>query len=322
MHRPGRPFLAALLALGALAACASEPGSTAPSVGETTTSVASTSTTVAPTTVPPTTAAPTTTTAAPPTDPDAADIPDGECATIAEGAVGFRNDTDARADEYRSIGVSTEGRTIWSEHWGSTSGPQVLVVGQVHGDECAPAFFVREIRLHPPTEFGIWLIPTLNPDGLAAHTRRTALDLDPNRDGFNLATPEANTLMDATLRIQPVLTVHLHSPYRWVGAHNGPLATKVAVAMSTAVGWGYPYNAGRVQNGTLAFLWEGQELVIPGHQSVLVEFPAMAPAESPNPPDLTQRRETSVPDVRWIARQMRVALYEVFDELARGSTDG
>lgn len=304
---------------GALAACASEA-----TTATTSTTPRSTTTTVAPSTTaePTTTTVEPATTVAPPVDPDAADIPDGECATIAPGAVGFRNDTDARADEYRSIGVSTEGRTIWSEHWGATTGPQLLVVGQVHGDECAPAFLVREIRTHPPTEFGIWLIPTLNPDGLAAHTRRTALDLDPNRDGFNLATPEANALMTATLRIQPALTLHLHSPYRWVGAHNGPLATQVAVALSASVGWGYPYNAGRVQNGTLAFLWEGQELVIPGHQSVLVEFPAMAPGESPNPPDLTQRRETSVPDVRWIARRMRVALYEVFDELAEGVTDG
>jgi len=320
VHRPGRPFLAALLAAGVLTACASSPDTagTVPSTVEPGTTAPTT--TAVTTTEPATTAAPTTT--VPPVDPDAADIPDGECATIAPGAVGFRNDTDARADEYVAIGESTEGRTIWSEHWGATSGPQVLVVGQVHGDECAPAFLVREIRTHPPTEFGIWLIPTLNPDGLAAHTRRTALDLDPNRDGFDLATPEAQALMAETLRVQPALTVHLHSPYRWVGAHNGPLASQVAAAMSASVGWGYPYNAGRVQNGTLAFLWEGQELVIPGHQSVLVEFPAMAAGESPNPPDLTQRRETSVADVRWIARRMRVALYEVFDEIARGSADG
>lgn len=290
----------------------------------TTLPVIATTTSPAPTStvLPTTTVASTTSTIAVGADPDAADIPDGECATIAPGAVGFRNDTDARADEYRRIGESTEGRSIWSEHWGSTSGPQVLVVGQVHGDECAPAFLVREIRLHPPTEFGIWLIPTLNPDGLDAHTRRTALDLDPNRDGFNLATPEAQALMAETQRVQPVLTLHLHSPYRWVGAHNGPLASQVAAAMSASVGWGPPYNAGRVNNGTLAFLWEGQELVIPGHQSVLVEFPAMAPGESPNPPDLTQRRETNPVDVRWIARQMRVAFYSVIDEFAASPLGG
>ncbi len=321
MHRPFPRSLTALLVAAAVAGCASGDetaitSSTAPAIATTTSSAATS--TVSPTT----TTAPTTSTISVPDDPSAADIPDGQCADIAPGAVGFRNDTDARADEYRQIGESTEGRPIWSEHWGSTSGPQVLVVGQVHGDECAPAFLVREIRRHPPTEFGIWLIPTLNPDGLDAHTRRTALDLDPNRDGFNLATPEAQALMAETQRVQPVLSLHLHSPYRWVGAHNGPLAAEVATAMSAAVGWGPPYNAGRVQNGTLAFLWEGQELVIPGHQAVLVEFPAMAPGESPNPPDLTQRRETNAVDVRWVARQMRVAFYAVIDELARGSADG
>jgi hypothetical protein len=249
-----------------------------------------------------------------PVDPSYDDTPEGECARLTPDSIGFRNDSGTLADEYRRIGTSTEGRTIWSEHWGSHTGPQVLVFGQVHGDECAPAFMVRAIREHPPVGFGIWLVPTLNPDGLAGHQRRTALDVDPNRDGYDLVTPEAQAAMQVTELVQPILSVHLHSPYKWVGAHNGLLATQVATAMSEAAGWGLPKNAGRVRNGTQAFLWEGQEVVIPGHQSVLVEFPATSPLESPNPPDPSQRQEGTVAEVIVAAEAMRAALYAVVAE--------
>ena len=239
------------------------------------------------------------------------DIPIGTCDTITAGAIGYRNETGSLANAYERIGNSTLGRTIWAEHWGTLDGPQVLVVGQEHGDECAPAWFVRAIRERPPTTFGIWLVPTANPDGLAAHTRRTADDIDPNRDGFRLATPEARAVMYATSRYQPVLTIHVHSPYQWIGSHNDGLATVVGQAMSDAVGWGPIYHAGRVENGDLAFLWEGQELVIPGHPSVLIEFPAVTEAESPAPPDPSQKDVADVATVDALALAMRDAFYTV-----------
>ena len=268
-----------------------------------------TPTTVAvPSTSSSTTEAPTT---AAPADPSHDDIPVGTCDTIAPGAIGFRNETGHVADQYRRIGTSTQGRPIWAEHWGPADGAQVLVLGQVHGDECAPAWFVQAIRERPPTTFGIWLVPTVNPDGLAAHTRRTASDVDPNRDGFTLVTPEAQAVMSFTQVVQPVLTVHVHSPYRTIGAHNGGLALEVATAMSTAAGWGYPSNAGRVQKDDQAFLWEGQERVIPGEPSVLIELPAVAEAESPAPPQPQRKVVTSVTDVAATATLLRDALYTV-----------
>jgi len=245
-------------------------------------------------------------------DPSYNDIPIGTCDTIAPGAIGYRNETGTLATQYLQIGTSAQGRPIWAEHWGNDGGPQVLVLGQVHGDECAPAWFVQAIRSQPPTTFGIWLVPTINPDGLAAHTRKTAQGIDPNRDGFRLNTPEAQAVMNATALLQPVLTIHVHSPYQWIGSHNGGIATQVAQAMSDAVGWGHILNAGRVRNGDLAFLWEGQERVIAGHPSVLIEFPAVAAAESPAPPDPKQKDVTSVDDVADLAVRMRDAFYAVF----------
>lgn len=262
---------------------------------------------------------PTVTTRAPGTelgaDPSFLATPIGTCDTITADAIGYRNETGFVATKYEQIGTSAQGRPVWAEHWGTDDGPQVLVLGQVHGDECAPAWFVHALREQPPTSFGIWLVPTMNPDGLAAHTRRTAGDVDPNRDGFRLETPEARAVMEATERFQPVLTIHVHSPYQWIGAHNGGIATRVAQAMSNAVGWGAINNAGRVNSGDRAFLWEGQELLIAGHPSVLIEFPAVADAESPAPPDPSQKRVTTVDDVANLSALMRDAMYAVIGTL-------
>lgn len=303
--------MAAAFAAVMVAACSAEGSTATTDATIAPTAPASSSTTSSTTTAP---VVSNTTTEPARVDPSYDDIPEGQCSHLTVRSIGFRNDTGEVANGYREIGTSTEGRTIWSEHWGPLAGPQVLVFGQVHGDECAPAFMVRAIRERPPTEFGIWLVPTLNPDGLADHHRRTALDVDPNRDGYDLVTPEARAAMHATELVEPILTVHLHSPYKWVGAHNGVLATQVATAMSYAAGWGYPKNAGRVRNGTQAFLWEGQELVVPGSQSVLVEFPATSPLESPAPPDLTQRQEGTVAEVIVAAEAMRDALYATVAE--------
>jgi len=272
----------------------------------TTTSVATTSTS---STLPATTLA---TTSTVPTDPTERDIPDGTCASLTNDSVGYRNLTGNLANQYVPIGSSSQGRTIWSEHWGTDTGPQLLVLGQVHGDECAPAFLVQAIREQPPTDFGIWLVPTVNPDGLAAHTRLTAQGVDPNRDGFNLVTPEARAVMHATELVQPALTIHLHSPYEWIGAHNGALARRVAVALGKAAGWPGTYNAGRVKRGTQAFLWEGQERVLPGAQSVLVEFPATAAEEAAHVPKPASRRTATVAEVRSASERMRDALYAMF----------
>lgn len=304
-HRAARA--AAMVMVAALPSCRSSamPASTTTALAPTTSKVSTTATTA------PTSTAPVTTPTTPParSDPSYLDIPVGTCDTVAPGAIGFRNDTGHLADEYRTIGASGEGRPIWAEHWGAATGPQVLVLGQVHGDECAPAWFVQAIRAAPPLAFGIWLVPTVNPDGLAAHTRLTGAGIDPNRDGFRLATPEAQAVMTFTAALQPALSLHLHSPYRWVGAHNEGIARAVAQAMSDAAGWGRAFNAGRVDSGDLAFLWEGQDRVLPGHPSVLVEFPAVDEAESPNPPKPSSKVVTSVDDVARVALLMRDAFY-------------
>jgi protein MpaA len=236
------------------------------------------------------------------------DVPVGVCDTIARGSLGYRNLTGRTPNAYEKIGVSVEKRGIFAEHWGPMTGRQVLVVGQTHGDECAPAFLVEQLRLRDPVGYGIWLIPTLNPDGLVRHTRRNANGVDLNRDGFTKTQPETRALLNFTKRVKPVLTVHLHSPYAWVGSHNGPLAFRVADKLSRAVGWGYPSNSGENEKYAEAFLWQGQAKVLPGHQTVLIEFPALSKREAATAPQPHRTKYASVADVRRLAVSFRTAL--------------
>jgi protein MpaA len=59
----------------------------------------------------------------------------------------------------------------------------VLVVGVIHGNENAGLDIVDELReLEPPDGVQLWLLPTINPDGLAADERGNAAGVDLNRN--------------------------------------------------------------------------------------------------------------------------------------------
>lgn len=235
-------------------------------------------------------------------DPGYDSTPLGTCATITPDAISYRNDTGNLANSYLEIGRSRLGRPIWAEHWGSTSGPQLLVVGQVHGNECSPAWFVRAIRADPPDGYGIWLIPTLNPDGLASHGRRNADDIDINRDGRRLEAPETRALVEFTRMVRPAMSIHVHSPLQWVGWHNSRTAQRLAATITDAVGWGTYYTSGVVESDRFGFLWEGQDAALPGHPSVLIEFPAISRREATNHVNPEVNRYVSVGRMDRIAR--------------------
>mgnify|MGYP000284645546 CR=1 FL=1 len=47
---------------------------------------------------------------------------------------------------------------------------------------------VDEIRSHPPVDFGIWLVPTVNPDGLAYVMQAYCVGVDPTITEASLPT--------------------------------------------------------------------------------------------------------------------------------------
>src|SRR5437868_14498868 len=78
------------------------------------------------------------------------------------------------------VGHSVQGRPIELDHVPGT-GPRVLVVGCIHGNEPAGIAVVRALRKTHPHE-DLWLVPAVNPDGLARGTRQNAHGIDLNRN--------------------------------------------------------------------------------------------------------------------------------------------
>ncbi len=126
--------------------------------------------------------------------------------------------------ERRSINLLTLGR-------GQT---KILMWSQMHGDEStATRALLDMLNLigSNPSEYFIktildtttlLLLPMVNPDGAERHQRRNAQDLDINRDGVALQTPEARALKAVRDELQPEFGFNLHDqePRFAVGKSN------------------------------------------------------------------------------------------------------
>ena len=81
------------------------------------------------------------------------------------------------------IGHSVQGREIRAERVGAADAPvNVLVVGDVHGDEPAGEAIVARCAQRAPDGVAFWLVRTGNPDGRALGTRHNARGVDLNRN--------------------------------------------------------------------------------------------------------------------------------------------
>lgn len=101
--------------------------------------------------------------------------------------------------ERRPLGYSEEGRPIMAHRfgWGKA---KVALVGNIHGgtEENTYRLMIevvahyRENFTEVPSEVALWIIPTINPDGLASGTRCNArgVDLNRNADTDQDACPE------------------------------------------------------------------------------------------------------------------------------------
>jgi len=88
--------------------------------------------------------------------------------------------------EQRVIGVSVEGRPIIATRMGTPGGRVVVVIGIIHGDEVKGAEITGLVRLLPtPVEVDLWLVDSVNPDGVANGTRGNANLVDLNRNFSN-----------------------------------------------------------------------------------------------------------------------------------------
>jgi protein MpaA len=146
-------------------------------------------------------------------------------------------------------------RLIIAVELGDPDGPRrVLVVGCIHGSEPAGIAIATGLtRGSPPTRADLWIVPDLNPDGVAAGTRQNADGVDLNRNfPFHcrplgppgslfyagprpLSEPESRLAARLILRIRPVLAIWYHQALNVVDDSQEPPAAERRYASLTGM---------------------------------------------------------------------------------------
>jgi len=188
------------------------------------------------------------------------------------------------------VGHSVNGAPIVAHRFGDLSSPnKALVVGDIHGDEPAGIGVLHDVKKRlrgAAPNFDLWLIDTVNPDGLAAHTRKNAHGVDLNRnfsvgwrggrgsgDGYYpgprpFSEPESRAVRDLVLKLKPAVSIWFHQPWgQTLAPCRGPIPLERLFARRSGV----PLNRCRAQHlpGT-AIRFENAKV---GGNAFVVEFP-------------------------------------------------
>jgi protein MpaA len=141
------------------------------------------------------------------------------------------------------LGESVDGRAVKAVQIGDPDGDTtILVVGCIHGNECAGIAIVNALRkMRPVPDSNLWIIRDLNPDGHAAGTRQNGRGVDLNRnfsykwrpigerwDTYysgprTLSEPESRMARRFILKLKPDITIWYHqhmSLVYWTGKHK------------------------------------------------------------------------------------------------------
>lgn len=149
--------------------------------------------------------------------------------------------------EIRIFGRSVKGRALRAYRVGDpTSAVKVVVIATMHGNEQGPSRILENlINGAPVTGADIWLIPYLNRDGRARHTRKNAHGVDLNRNypvgwvrrkgTYNsgrrpASEPETRALMRFLTSVNPRFVISFHQPLHGVDTSYGkarPLALRL-----------------------------------------------------------------------------------------------
>jgi protein MpaA len=166
------------------------------------------------------------------------------------------------APQEKMIGRSWEGRPIEVARVADPrAGRRVLVVGCIHGNECAGLAVTRRL-LRGRVAADLWVLPNLNPDGYARRSRGNARGVDLNRDFDTFSQRESRIARTLISRIRPDVTIWFHQPQAVVRAWGrsraaGRRYARLAGAAYRSLPWP-PGAATRWQNGlgTTSFVVE------------------------------------------------------------------
>jgi protein MpaA len=184
------------------------------------------------------------------------------------------------------LGRSEQGRPIVAWETGDPNAKRhVLVVGCIHGNEAAGiaiANAVTHARVPPGTD--VWVVPDLNPDGVAAGTRQNGRGVDLNRNfpylwqplsGVYYSGPRALSERESRIayklirRIRPTMSIWFHQHLNVVDESGGDARVEQQfarrVGMRTERLGRYPGSVAGWENHTF-----------PGTTAFVVELPAGA----------------------------------------------
>jgi len=151
------------------------------------------------------------------------------------------------ASKHVKFGQSVDGRPLVAVRIGDPDAKRTgLVVGSIHGNETAGHEIVHILRHRYRHARGVnlWVVKTVNPDGVAANTRKNAHGVDLNRNfpwhWFRhgrpgdphysgprpLSEPESRLLARLVLRLRPEVTIWFHQPLGVVDESGGSLAVE------------------------------------------------------------------------------------------------
>ncbi len=168
--------------------------------------------------------------------------------------------------EKRVIGESVKGRKIVAYRLGETGAPVMVLLATMHGNEAAPRQILRSLVAGPEVhDIDLWVVPTYNPDGLAAGTRKNANGVDLNRNfpykWKNLdgnyesgpkpaSEPETRAVMTFLKDVKPRRILSFHQPLNGVDTDTKlpKFARRVAKALRLPA---TTFDCGGVCHGTM-----------------------------------------------------------------------
>ena len=138
--------------------------------------------------------------------------------------------------EHRVIGRSVRGRPLHAWRLGEPGRRKVVLLSTMHGNEPHTRQILTSLRDGRPVRgIDLWVVPVVNPDGLAMRTRRNARGVDLNRnfphDWADLdgnyesgprpaSEPETRAVMGFLQEVRPHRVLSFHQPLNGVDTHT------------------------------------------------------------------------------------------------------